>query len=391
LTTFSSLGLCRPVIAALKNLNYQIPTPIQFQAIPHIIAGKDLVGSAETGSGKTAAYALPILECLQEPLGFPRALIIAPTRELAVQVQEQFAIFGAELDLQALAVYGGTGFDSQTRALRKGVDILVATPGRLLDHLERKHVDLSQIEMLVLDEADRLLDMGFMPQVRRILAKVPDERQTLMFSATIDERVKSIAGNYLKDPIFVRVNSDRIEPKDIEQIIYHVHEFDKDQLLLRLLGELDMSSVIIFTKTRMRADWVFDRLNEAKVSAEPIHGDISQVKREKTLRRFKEGKVRVLVATDVAARGLDIPEVSHVVNYDLPGTPEDYVHRIGRTGRAGRSGVALSFIAEDERYLVRDIERVIGKKLDPNGGEYQPKVKLPPRRFTSRSLKPKVG
>jgi superfamily II DNA/RNA helicase len=388
LTTFSNLGLCRPVLAALENLKYEAPTPIQNRTIPHIIAGKDVVASAETGSGKTAAYALPILECLQESEGFPRALVIAPTRELAVQVQEQFGIFGSNLDLKTLAVYGGTGFDAQTRSLKKGMDIVVATPGRLLDHLERGHVDLSRIEMLVLDEADRLLDMGFMPQVRRILAKLPKERQTLMFSATIDERVKSIASQYLNDPVIISVNTDRIEPKEIEQVVYYVNEFDKDQLLLRLLKELNMSSVVVFTKTRMRADWVFDRLKEASVDAEPIHGDITQVKREKTLRRFKQGEISVLVATDVAARGLDIPEVSHVVNYDLPGSPEDYVHRIGRTGRAGRSGVAVSFIAEDERYLVRDIERVIGKQLDPQGGT-APKVKLPPRRFTSRGLRPK--
>lgn len=387
MTTFSSLGLCRPVLAALENLKYIAPTPIQDKTIPHIIAGKDVVASAETGSGKTAAYALPILECLQESEGYPRALIVAPTRELAVQVQEQFAIFGSNLNLITLAVYGGTGFDAQTRALKKGVDILVATPGRLLDHLERGHVQLSNVEMLVLDEGDRLLDMGFMPQVRRIISKLPKERQTLMFSATIDERVESIAQQYLINPIVVRVNSDRIEPKEIEQVVYYVHEFDKDQLLLRLLKELNMSSVVVFTKTRMRADWVFDRLKEACVNAEPIHGDITQIKRERTLRKFKQGEISVLVATDVAARGLDIPEVSHVVNYDLPGSPEDYVHRIGRTGRAGKSGMAVSFIAEDERYLVRDIERVIGKQLDPNGAN--PKVKLPPRRFTSRGLRPK--
>jgi ATP-dependent RNA helicase RhlE len=386
LTTFSNLGLCRPVIAALENLNYKQPTPIQHQAIPHLIAGRDIVASAETGSGKTAAYALPILECLQEPEGFPRALVICPTRELAVQVQEQFEIFAQHTNLKSLAVYGGTGFDSQTRALKKGVDILVATPGRLLDHMERKHVDISQVEMLVLDEADRLLDMGFMPQVRRIIAKVPTERQTLMFSATIDERVKSVAAQYLKDPVVVQINTGRVEPKEIAQIVYHVHEFDKDQLLLRLLGEMEMTSVIVFTKTRMRADWVFDRLQEAKISAEPIHGDITQVKRERTLRKFKAGELRVLVATDVAARGLDIPEVGHVINYDLPGTPEDYVHRIGRTGRAGRSGIALSFIAEDERYLVRDIERVIGKRLDTTDTS-EPKVKLPPRRFGGRSAR----
>jgi superfamily II DNA/RNA helicase len=379
------LGLCRPILSALQKLNYEQPTPIQLQAIPHVIAGHDLVASAETGSGKTGAFALPILECLQESEGYVRALVIAPTRELALQVQEQFDLYGKHLQLKSLAVYGGTGFDAQTRALKKGVDIIVATPGRLLDHIERGHVDVSNAELLVLDEADRLLDLGFMPQVRRILAKVPKERQTLMFSATIDERVESIAANYMRDPVVIRVNSERVEPKQIEQKIFHVHEFDKDQLLLRLIGEMEMSSVIVFTKTKMRADWVFDRLREARVCAEAIHGDITQVKREKTLRRFKNGEVRVLVATDVAARGLDIPDVGHVINYDLPGTPEDYVHRIGRTGRAGRSGVAVSFIAEDQRHLVRDIERVIGKQLDPDATS--PKVKLPPRRFTSRSLK----
>jgi ATP-dependent RNA helicase RhlE len=382
LSTFSNLGLCRPVIAALEKLNYQTPTPVQLEAIPEILAGRDIVASAQTGSGKTAAYGLPILECLQESEGYPRALIVAPTRELALQVQEQFELFGTHLNLKSLAVYGGTGFDQQTRTLRKGVDIIVATPGRLLDHVERGHVDISKIEMLVLDEADRLLDMGFMPQVRRIIAEIPKDRQTLMFSATIDERVESIAANYMINPSFIRVNTNQVQPKEIDQKLFHVHEFDKDALLVKLLADAEMSSVVIFTRTRMRADWVYDRLYEAKVDAEAIHGDVSQIKRERTLRKFRKGEVRILVATDVAARGLDIPAVSHVINYDLPNTPEEYVHRIGRTGRAGRSGIAFSFVTEDERHLVRDIERITGKQLDPT---LQLKRKLPPRRFGSRS------
>jgi ATP-dependent RNA helicase RhlE len=384
LTTFSELGLCKPILDALQALNFETPTPVQVQAIPPVIAGRDIVASAQTGSGKTAAYGLPILDCLQESEGYPRAMVVCPTRELAVQVQAQFELFGSVMNFISVPVYGGTGFAEQTRALRKGVDIIVATPGRLLDHIERGNVDVSKIEILVLDEADRLLDMGFMPQVRRVISKLPKERQTLMFSATIDERVEYIASQYLIDPILIRVNTGtNIEPTEIDQKIFHVHEFDKDALLLRLLTEMQMSSVVVFTGTRMRADWVYDRLREANVACEAIHGDIAQVKREKTLKKFRDGSVRVLVATDVAARGLDVPDISHVINYDLPSNPEEYVHRIGRTGRAGKSGVALSFIAEDERHLVRDIERVIGKQLDPTGGPQQ-KLKLPPRRFAAR-------
>lgn len=381
MTTFSQLGLSRPLVVALEKIGFSQPTPIQLKSIPEILAGRDLMASAQTGSGKTAAYALPILECLLDPEKMPRALVISPTRELALQTQEQFEKFGSELDLQSVAVYGGTGFDSQTRALKKGVDIVVATPGRLLDHVERKHVDLSAVEILVLDEADRLLDMGFMPQVRRIVSGLSSERQTLMFSATIDEQVERIAAQYLREPITVRVNPDQVEPSEISQVVYRVNEFDKDNLLVKLIKENEMPSVLVFTRTRMRADWVCDRLNESDIVCEPIHGDISQVNRERTLLRFREGKIKILIATDVAARGLDIPAISHVINYDLPGTPEDYVHRIGRTGRAGRSGIAMSFISEDEGYLVREIERVLGKKLDPTS---QVRKKLPPRRFSGR-------
>lgn len=380
---FLELGLSKPVVRVLEQLNFDTPTPVQSQAIPHIISGRDVVASAQTGSGKTAAYALPILDCLQDPEGVPRALVICPTRELAVQVETQFQLFGQHTGLTALAVYGGTGFDQQIKTLKKGVDVIVATPGRLLDHIERGNVNVGAVEMLVLDEADRLLDMGFMPQVRRVISKLSSDRQTLMFSATIDPRVEYIASQYLIDPVLIRVNSGNAQPVEIDQKIFHVHEFDKDALLLRLLNEPEMSSVVVFTGTRMRADWVHDRLREANVPCEAIHGDINQLKREKTLQKFRDGNVRVLVATDVAARGLDVPEISHVINYDLPSNPEEYVHRIGRTGRAGRSGVAVSFIAEDEKHLVREIERVIGRQLDPTQ-PYAPKVKLPPRRFAGR-------
>jgi ATP-dependent RNA helicase RhlE len=366
LTTFSELGLSKPTVRALEEFGYVEPTEIQLKSIPLILAGQDLMASAQTGSGKTAAFALPVIDCLQDPDEKPRALVLVPTRELAVQVEEQFEKFAKFSRLRTVTLYGGVGYEKQTRALVRGVDVIVATPGRLLDHIMRKTCDLSGVEILILDEADRMLDMGFMPQVRRVIAKISKERQTLMFSATIDAQVERLAAEYLIDPATVRANSNQIEPSEIEQRLYHVNEFNKDALLAQLIKELEMKSVLVFTKTRRKAAWVKNRLRDAQVMAEEIHGDISQSQREKTLQGFRDGDFAVLVATDVAARGLDVPTISHVVNYDLPEAPEDYVHRIGRTGRAGRSGVALSFVSEGERHLVRDIEKIVGKQLDPN-------------------------
>ena len=366
MTNFIELGLSKPCTLALALAGITEPTEIQEKSIPLIFAGRDVMASAQTGSGKTAAYALPIIECLEQPEVKPRALVLVPTRELALQVMDQFTRFSKHCSLRAVTLYGGTGYETQTKALKRGVDVIVATPGRLYDHIERKNCDLSQIEIFVLDEADRLLDMGFMPQVRKIIAKVSKERQTLMFSATIDARIERIAGDFMDDPITVRVNPTQVEPVEIAQEIMFVTEFSKDALLAKLIVEHNMNSAIVFTRTRRRASWVTDRLKDAGIKAEEIHSDISQSQRERTLDNFREAKFPILVATDVAARGLDIPAISHVINYDLPDSPDDYVHRIGRTGRAGKSGVAFSFVSDEQRHMVRDIEKRIGKTLDPN-------------------------
>lgn len=361
---FAELGLSKPIVAALSAAGYVEPTAIQSQTIELILNGRDVLASAETGSGKTAAFALPIIECLEEPAKKPRALVIVPTRELALQVASQFKQFGENNGICVVTLYGGVGMEPQLKALKRPIDVIVATPGRLLDCMERRAADLSGIEILVLDEADRLLDLGFMPQVRRIITKLPKERQTLMFSATIDARVGTIASDYATDPVTVRVNSERVDAQSVDQQFMHVTEFSKDALLLKLLGDMNPQSALVFTRTKRKANWVKDRLRDANVFAEEIHSDISQAQREKTLKKYKNGDFAILVATDVAARGLDIPSISHVFNYDLPDTPEDYVHRIGRTGRAGRSGTAISFVSEEQRHLVRDIEKVVGRQLD---------------------------
>lgn len=379
---FFELGLTKRVSFALEALGLVEPTEIQQKTIPVILAGRDLLASAETGSGKTAAYALPIIQALKgTSLRKPRVLVLVPTRELALQVQSQFDRFSNNSGMRTVTIYGGIGYEKQTRILRRGVDVIVATPGRLFDHIELGNADLSGVSMLVLDEADRMLDMGFMPQVRNIVAEISERRQTVMFSATINKAVERSALEFCTDPVTVMVNTQQVEPSAIEQRIYHVDESGKDALLIQLIKDQpEFSSVLVFARTRHKAAKIRKRLCAADVSAEEIHGAISQNQREKTLARYREGQFLVLVATDIAARGLDIPAISHVVNYDLPMSPADYVHRIGRTGRAGRSGVALSFVSADQRHLMRDIEKITGRQLDPNA---EPEQKSESRRSST--------
>ncbi len=378
MTNFIELGFPKYICAVLEEIGFKQVTEIQEKAIPQVRSGRDVMASAQTGSGKTASFALPIIEYIDQArarearsrsndkIACPiktRALVLVPTRELAIQVSEEFQRFSKNFPLRIATIYGGASFSAQHREIKRGCHVIVATPGRLLDHMERKTLNLASIEKLVLDEADRLMDMGFMPQVRRIVNKVSKERQTIMFSATINRRVEDIAAEFLKDPVIVRANTNQVEPDDIEQKILNVDEFDKDALLLELLRKGDMDTVLVFTETRRKASWVKERLRDAKVMAEELHSDIPQTLREKTLSRFRAGKFNVLVATDVAARGLDIPAISHVVNYDLPSSSEDYVHRIGRTGRAGRKGVAYSFVSIEQKHLLKDIQKLTGKQL----------------------------
>ena len=382
--SFSELGLSKPVVSALTEKGYEEPTDIQSKVIPEILEGRDVMASAQTGSGKTAAFALPVVDCLEMHMASPRVLVLTPTRELALQVESQFSFFSKNFKLKTVSIYGGASMAKQASALKNGVDVIVATPGRLYDCMKRGICSLNDIEILVLDEADRLLDMGFMPQIQKIVSRLNKERQTLMFSATIDNRIESLARRFLIDPVTVRVNSDQVEPKEIEQRLLFISEFQQDEKLATIINESKMNSVIVFTGTKRKAIWVTERLKAAGIKAEELHGDVKQSLREKTLNRYREGKFSVLVATDVAARGLDIPSISHVINYDLPSNPEAYVHRIGRTGRAGRSGIAISLVNEEQRLYVRDIELVIGKILDTEAAERRRMVALRNKRTGGR-------
>ncbi len=321
------------------------------------------MGSAETGSGKTAAYALPIIDLLKSPARVCQALVLVPTRELAIQVQAEFDRFLSSREFRTIAVYGGCGYGKQISELRRNPAIVVATPGRLLDLIARRLVNLASIQCLVLDEADRLMDLGFMPQVRKIIACLPKQRQTIMFSATVDDRIERLAQEYLRKPVRVQVRQERLEPISIKQEFHRIKEGEKDNLLLQLVQQEGVGSVLVFTRTRRKADTVARRLRDANVKAREIHGDIGQNQRERTLEQYRKGQFTVLVATDVAARGLDIPAITHVVNYDIPQSPADYVHRIGRTGRAGRAGCSHTFFAIDDMSKLRDIERLIGRSL----------------------------
>ncbi len=366
--TFSTLGLAEPLLRALNARNHTQPTPIQAQAIPALLKGRDMLGIAQTGTGKTGAFALPILQALSSRPNHakgrsPRALILAPTRELAIQIGDELRAYGKRLPLRHSVIFGGVGQKPQTDALARGLDIVVATPGRLLDLLQQGHVRLDAITHLVLDEADRMLDMGFVRDVRKIVAALPPRRQSLLFSATMPAEVARLAGELLKDPLRVEVAPQSTPVERIDQSVYHVASGGKLALLADILADPAFARVIVFSRTKHRANRVAEQLEKRGIGAEAIHGNKSQSARQRALARFRSGEVGVLVATDIAARGIDIEGVTHVVNFELPNEPESYVHRIGRTARAGAAGAAVAFCDPAERSYLRDIERLMGQRL----------------------------
>jgi ATP-dependent RNA helicase RhlE len=374
ISNFSELGLAEPIQRALNDRKHTTPTPIQDRAIPELMNGRDVLGIAQTGTGKTAAFALPILHQLSrkhENIGprSTRALVLAPTRELAIQIGEEFRLYGKHLHLRQTVIYGGVGQKPQVNALTRGVDIVIATPGRLLDLMNQKHLRLDAVEFFVLDEADRMLDMGFARDIKKVIAALPKERQSLLFSATMPSDIARLAGDILIKPIRVEVTPQATPVERIKQSVYHSPAGDKVGLLGNILGDKALSRVLVFTRTKHRANRVADQLGKRGISADAIHGNKSQSARQQALKRFRDGGVRVLVATDIAARGIDVDGVSHVINFELPNEPENYVHRIGRTARAGANGVAISFCDPAERAYLRDIERLIGAKLTVIGDE----------------------
>jgi ATP-dependent RNA helicase RhlE len=363
---FEQLNLIEPILSALKNEGYTTPTPIQEQAIPIILEGKDLLGCAQTGTGKTAAFAIPVLQLLckqkytgQAIKGGIKALVLTPTRELAIQIEESFAAYGKNLGLKQLVIFGGVSQQSQTNALRHGVDILIATPGRLLDLINQRYINLKDVEFFILDEADRMLDMGFIHDVKKIITLLPAKKQTLFFSATMPAEISKLASSILHNPLKVEVTPVSSTAETIQQAVYFVEKENKKLLLTHLLQDTAIKSALVFTRTKHGADKVVKDLLRAKIGAEAIHGNKSQNARQRALTNFKSGHTRVLVATDIAARGIDVDELSHVINFELPNVPETYVHRIGRTGRAGASGIAFSFCDSEEKEFLRDIQKLI--------------------------------
>lgn len=369
LMTFDNLEIIEPLLRALNHEGYSTPTPIQQQAIPVILNNHDVLGCAQTGTGKTAAFSIPILQNIYKATSKGqrrevKALVLTPTRELAVQIDESFAAYGRYTDLRHTVIYGGVGQRTQTDALRRGVDILVATPGRLLDLMNQGYVDLRRVEFFVLDEADRMLDMGFIHDIRRIVSKIPQKRQTLLFSATMPDEIAHLAESILRDPVRIEVTPAASTVDTIEQYLYYADREHKMPLLVDLLKDQSKESVLIFSRTKHGADKIAKNLLREGIRSDAIHGNKSQTARQIALKKFKAKKIRVLIATDIASRGIDIDNLSHVINYDLPEDPESYVHRIGRTGRAGMSGIALSFCDTKERTLLKSIQKLIGKKLD---------------------------
>ncbi len=366
--SFATLDLVEPLQRALRAENYEHPTPIQSQSIPHLLAGRDLLGIAQTGTGKTAAFALPILQRLSAQRvalrrGTVRALILSPTRELAIQIDDSFRRYGRHLSLRTAVIFGGVGQKPQVDALMRGLDILVATPGRLLDLVEQRHLRFDQVEVFVLDEADRMLDMGFIHDIKRVIAALPKARQSLFFSATMPEPIARLADGMLKDPVRVAITPQATTVERVEQRVYFVDAGNKRALLADLLKDQAIARALVFTRTKHGANRVAEQLAHGGIGAEAIHGNKSQAARQRALANFRDGNARVLVATDIAARGIDIDGITHVINYELPNVPESYVHRIGRTARAGADGIAIAFCDASERAFLRDIEKLTRQNL----------------------------
>ena len=366
--TFKQLNLIEPVQRAVLEAGYTHPTPIQEAAIPSLLKGRDLLGCAQTGTGKTAAFALPIIQRLareRKPYTprCPRVLVLTPTRELAAQIDESFKVYGKHLGLKRAVVFGGVGQYPQVKALSRGVDVLVATPGRLLDLMNQKHLRLDRVEVFVLDEADRMLDMGFIHDIRKVIAALPGKRQSLFFSATMPPEIVRLAGSMVTDPVKVSVTPSATTVQRIDQKVMFVSKKDKRELLEHVLKNTDVSRALVFTRTKHGANKVVRQMEKARVRADAIHGNKSQTSRTRALEDFRRGKIRVLVATDIAARGIDVDGISHVINYDLPNIPESYVHRIGRTARAGADGIAISFCDKDEAAYLTDIQKLINMKV----------------------------
>jgi len=371
-TSFDHLGLSAPLLRALAGEGYTVPTPIQSQAVPHVLAGRDLFGCAQTGTGKTAAFALPLIERMLANPHKPgprrcRTLVLAPTRELAGQIHQSFLAYGRHAGIKAAVIYGGVGQQSQANAMMHGVDVLVATPGRLLDLVGQRLVDIRSVEFFVLDEADRMLDMGFIHDMRKIVAMLPTERQTLFFSATLPAEVRQLANSMLRDPLEVKTTPQATPAETVSQSVYFVPKGEKRAMLVKILREQREGRVIVFTRTKHGADKLHRDLDKAGIPAAAIHGNKSQNQRERALAAFKSPRPPVLIATDIAARGIDVDHVSHVVNFELPHEPETYVHRIGRTGRAGQTGEAVSFCDHEERPRLKAIEKLLRRTIPHSG------------------------
>ena len=383
---FKNLGLSAELLRAVEKQGYDEATPIQQQAIPLVLEGKDVLAGAQTGTGKTAGFTLPVLQRLQNShteghKRHPRVLVLTPTRELAAQVHESVRDYGQYLPFRSAVIFGGVSINPQKQKLIKGVDIVVATPGRLLDHVQQRSIDLSQVEILVLDEADRMLDMGFIRDIRKILNVIPSQRQTLLFSATFSSEIKTLASEFLHQPSQIQVTPENTAVELVSQIVYPVDKKRKRELLSHMIGEEEWQQVLVFTRTKHGANKLAEQLGKDGITSAAIHGNKSQGARTKALANFKSGAIRVLVATDIAARGIDIDKLPHVVNFELPNVPEDYVHRIGRTARAGQQGHAVSLVCVDELKLLRDIEKLLGQaieKINLPGYEVDPTIKPEP-------------